>query len=308
MRLPLIFLLLLPTSLFALPFTDSRNLALGGMAIASVPVESAMFLNPALLGDSEGLRTTFTQVRFSANNFDFELSGAFPLVKDVVGLGFGWDADVSLNQLQTGIVRDSNGQVEVDPNTGLPLTQILGFFTQSNNAFYLSAGARFGFYSLGASLKYYLQDFGSLEGKGWGLDASAEYRLSGRLRLGLALLDLNSTTLRFNQGQADLVYPNLLMGSLAWDLLRLGYFTVQLDPGYSVGVWNRAGTQWSAGLEASWHEDIYVRAGANGENESFGIGLVTHPTKVFSEVKVDYTYLTRTPDGYPSRLTLTVGW
>ncbi|HJT24722.1 MAG TPA: hypothetical protein VJ873_09110, partial [bacterium] len=302
MKFPIFcFLLWFPSLLFALPLTDARNLSLGGLALASAPVESSLFLNPALLGGSEGLRTTYSQVRLSPDDFDFELSGAFPLIKGRIGLGLGWDAQISLNQQQTGIVRDSNGQVIVDPSTGLPLTQVLGFFTQSDNVFYLSGGANLGFCSLGASLKYYLQDFGNVEGQGWGLDFSGQVPLADGLALGAAFLDATSTTLIYNQGQPSLVYPQTLIGGLAWDFLKLGEFSFQMDPAVSMPVGNPQSLQWAAGLESSWLKSIFVRVGGNQNQLGFGVGLVAHPQKVFSEIKVDYTYLTRTPDGYPSR-------
>lgn len=297
-----------PAVIFAFPMTDARNLALGGMALASAPQESAMFLDPALLGGSEKLRTTFSQIRLSPSDFDFELSGALPLVKDGIVVGLGWDGRITLNQEQTGIVRDSNGQVVVDPSTGLPLTQILGFFTQSNNVFYLSAGAKFGFYSMGASLKYFLQDFGSTEGNGFGLDLSSCFRFSDHLTLGTTLFDFGNTTVRYNQNQPALTYQSILMTSLACDFLKIADFSFLLEPGFSKGIWNQQPFQWAAGIEACWHKDVFARVGANQERLSFGVGLAVHPQKIFSEIKVDYTYLAESPDGYPSRLTLSVGW
>src|ERR1700679_480381 len=123
---------------WALPNMDARNLALGGMAVADINISDALFLHPAVLSHAEGLEPSFTQTRLTASDFDFAAGASFPIISKSIGLGLGWDAVANQNQVLTGIVRDSNGQVIIDPNTGLPLTQILGFFTQSINTFYPS--------------------------------------------------------------------------------------------------------------------------------------------------------------------------
>ncbi len=183
---------------WALPEMDARNLALGGMAVADINISDAMFLNPAVLSHAEGLETSFTQTRLTASDFDFAVGASFPIISKNIGLGLGWDAVANQNQVLTGIVRDSNGQVIIDPNTGLPLTQVLGFFTQSINTFYASLGVKVGFYSLGATLKYYLSDFGNYEGTGFGLDASLRADFSSNLYWGALISDINNSVIDFH--------------------------------------------------------------------------------------------------------------
>ncbi len=287
--------------------TDARDLALGGLAIADSPVATSVFVNPALLTLADSLETAYTQNRFAVDQFDFQVSGGFPLLPGIA-LGFGWDALAVQNQVEYGIVRDSNGQVEVDPSTGQPLTQVLGFFTQSDNRFYASAAAQFGFLSLGASLKYDLVDFASTEGSGWGLDLAADLALGKNARLGFVLSDPGNRVIRFNDGSP----PEMILGqwaaACAWKWARVGPVSFTLEPGIQKDLWDDAATRWGGGLEASWLDNVFLRLGANNQTASLGVGLVAHPEKVFKEVRVDYTYLAQAADGYPSRLTLSVKW
>jgi hypothetical protein len=287
--------------------TDARDLALGGLAIADGPAASAVFINPALLTLADSLQTAYTQTRLSVDQFDFQVSGGFPLLPGIA-LGFGWNALAVQNQEEFGIVRDSNGQVEVDPSTGQPLTQVLGFFTQSDNRFYASAAAQFGFLSLGASLKYDLVDFASTEGSGWGLDLAVNLALGTNARLGFVLSDPGNRMIHFNDGSP----PEMILGqwaaACAWKLGRVGPVSFTVEPGIQKDLWDDTATRWGGGVEASWLDNVFLRVGANNQTASLGVGLVAHPEKIFKEVSVDYTYLTQASDGYPSRLTLSVKW
>jgi hypothetical protein len=298
----------IPASLFALPLTDARNLALGGMVVSSSNIETSLFINPSYLSGADSFKTSFSQAKTSANNLDLEVSASFPTWKDNVGVGFGLDAQVAQNQQETGIVRDSNGQVVVDPVTGNPLTQVLGFFTQSNNVFYCSLGAKFGFCSLGASLKYFLSDFGNMEGTGFGLDLSFNAAISKDLSVGSTLFDLQNTTINFRGNAPNIVIPSTWMTSAGWNFWHDDHLSFLAEPGFSSAVSNPSSLQWAAGMEGSWDKSIFARVGVNQNRISFGIGLVAHLGKVFNEVKIDYAYLGGNTNDFPSRLTLTTTW
>ncbi|HEY5039351.1 MAG TPA: hypothetical protein VIJ93_09795, partial [bacterium] len=97
--------------------------------------------------------------------------------------------------------------------------------------------------------------------------------------------------------------------SLAWDFWKPGDFVFDAEPAISKELLNGSPPEGGGGLEVAWRQNVFLRAGYNNQNRlSLGVGLVAHPEKIFKEVRVDYTYLTQTPDGYPSRLTLTVEW
>lgn len=305
-----IFLVLLftPIPLLASPLTDTRNLSLGGMVVSDPNIETSLFINPAYLSHADSFKTSFSQAKTSATNLDLEASAVFPVWKDSVGIGFGWDAQVAQNQQETGIVRDSNGQVVVDPTTGAPLTQILGFFTQNNNTFYCSLGAKAGFLSLGASLKYFLSDFGSMEGTGFGLDLGFHADISMELSIGSTLFDLQNTTINFQGNAPNTVISSTWMTSAAWNFWHDDHLSLLVEPGFSSVVADSSSFQWAAGLEGSWDKSIFARVGANQSRVSFGLGLVAHLGKVFNEVKIDYAYLGGNTNDFPSRLTLTTTW
>lgn len=294
--------------LFAFPLEDARNLALGGMAVASADTPSAIFINPAILTRTQELETSFTQTRLALDDFDFGFSVDFPLVKGEVGFGVGWSSVADQNQALTGVVRDQNGQIIIDPSTGQPLTQVLGFYTQNNNTVYASLAAKADFLSFGANLKFFLTDFGGLEGTGFGADVSAEAYFDQSLAWGATCFDLGNSVVDFHGGTPNLVTPASWMTSLYWKFLKSGSFSVSMEPGASEEFQEGAPFNWGVGLEGAWRNSIFLRAGGGSNQTGIGLGLVAHPGKIFREVRVDYTYLTQAPDGYPSRLTLSVGW
>jgi hypothetical protein len=290
------------------PVADARDLAMGGIIVSSVSPELALFLNPAILSASENFKTVFSQARLSADQFDYEVSSSIPILKNQIGVGIGWDALVSQNQLETGIVRDSNGQVIVNPSNGLPLTQVLGFFTRNDNTVYCSMGAKFGFYSLGISLKGFLTDFGGLQGYGLGIDAGCRAQLNPDLYIGGVLYDIGNSILDFQGNAPNEKTSNSWTMSLAWKTLNNKEIMILVEPGISETYLQPSTLNWGGGIEASWMRDFFLRGGVNQDRLSFGIGLVTHPLKVFPEIKMDYAYLGGDENDYPSRLTLTVEW
>jgi hypothetical protein len=301
-------LIFVPCLSNAFPLTDARNLALGGLALSSTSLESAVFINPAALSQSEGLGTAFTQTRLSATDFDFGVSASFPLLKKQLGIGVGWDAQSSRNQVQTGFVRGPDGQYIIDPSTGMPQTQVLGFFTQTTNVAYLSLGLELFSFSVGGSLKYFLSDFGSLEGQGLGADLSCRAKLDDRFSLSAALYDLGDSVLRFNGGAPDQVESMSWAASLSWMFVRNDDISIMAEPGLRGDIRGNGVAAWGGGVEGSWRQSVFVRGGYVQDRLSLGVGLVAHPGKVFQEIRVDYAYLDKSPDGYPSRLTLSVGW
>src|SRR5581483_816396 len=119
-----------------IPWGDARTQSLGGLALAAIRPENGVFLEPAALAEAPGILTSFSQERFSAQDFSFDFAAAFPLVPGSLSLGVGWDNGVSRNEPLVGYVRDNNGQFVVDPVTGQPQTVILGYFTQEQHNFY----------------------------------------------------------------------------------------------------------------------------------------------------------------------------
>lgn len=293
---------------WASPLSDGRSSALGGMSVASASPGVASFTDPAVLGDAENLTTSFSQVRFSDQNFAFQFSAGFPLVKDVIGLGVGWDNQVERNQALVGYVRDQNGQYVVDPVTGQPQTIVLGFFTEDSHVFYGSMGAHLGVLSLGTSLKYFISDFGSAQGRGWGMDLGVRLDPVPGLKIGATLFDVGNSTILFKGTAPDQTVPSLGVASLAWQFWSPGSFTFTAEPGVSMDVGDMRSFQAGGGLEVGWLNNVFLRTGYTGQNLELGVGLVAHPEKVFKEIRVDYAYLTQAPDGYPSRVTLSAVW
>ena len=291
-----------------MPLEDARNLALGGMAVASADLPTAIFLDSAVLSRSENLETSFIQTRLAYSDFDFGVSGSFPIIKKEMGVGIGWSSVAYQNQALTGIVRDQNGQIIINPTTGQPLTQILGFYTQSNNTLYVSYAVKVDLFSVGASLKYFISDFGGLEGTGFGTDLSLRADIDPRFSWGATLFDLGNSVVNFHGNTSNITSPAILMSSIYWRFLESNNFSVSVEPAVSDGFHPDSLFNWGAGLEGAWRKSIFLRVGGGSNQTGLGVGLVAHPVKIFKEVRLDYTYLTKAPDGYPSRLTLSVGW
>jgi hypothetical protein len=303
-----VYSLLFPFSISATPLTDARDLALGGMTISDIPPEVAVFGNPSVLSTSQAFKTSFSQTRLTANDFEYSIATCFPVAKGQIALGVGWDSMVSQNQQLTGIVRDSNGQVVVDPVTGMPLTQVLGFFTRNINSAYLSAGFKFGKFSIGVNLKGLLADFGNLEGYGVGMDIGARIDLASGVFWGGSFYDVGDTSIDFHGGTQNETMPMSWASSLSLKVIDDNGFSIFLEPAVSQPSFGYEGLRWQAALEASWMKDIFLRVGDNQDRPSFGIGLIVHPSKIISELKIDYAYLGGDENDYPSRLTLSIGW
>ncbi len=85
--------------------------------------------------------------------------------------------------------------------------------------------------------------------------------------------------------------------------------TAAVEPSASQDFWDGSPMNYGAGIELGWLKSIFLRASDTQQGGfNMGIGLIAHPTKVFKEIRVDYAYLGQAPNGYPSRLTLSVDW
>jgi|GEM_PF-6056779 len=284
----------------------TRDLAMGGNVTATSDPATAPFTQPALLGGTPRLESSFSQARLDEETFLFQTDTVFPVLKGF-GLGLSWDEEVARDQVQTETVRDSNGQVVVDPTTGQPLQRLLGFFARNDNDWSLAAGATRGPFSLGGSVHYLFTQFGPLRGSGWGADAGAHWAGGDWFRASWVVRDLGDTRLRFPRSEWTVTREAAWAGSLAI-LHKVGDLSFGLEPGAN-RAWRREGrTDWTGGLEAGYHQALFLRYGINRDRNSFGMGLVAKPPKVFKEVRIDFAYLARTGTPYPSRLTLTVVW
>jgi len=296
------------TAVRASEFAGAKVLSMGGGLVAGVPVENAAFLNPSGLADTTNFSTSFSQAKILSDTLAFQIGTAIPLKAGKWGIGIGWGSLVARDQVQTELVRDANGQLVVDPLTGLALTRLTGFFTRNDNQGILSVGYRWGGLRLGLSGKYLLTQFGGLKGRGFGTDLGANVQWTKRVDWGLVFYDLGDTKLRFQDTDFNETYPSTAQTTLLLKPAVGKDFSACLAPGLGLPLKSRSAVRWNGGLEVGYRGSLFLRGGVNRDRSSFGVGLVAHPAKVFREVRVDYAFLGGTGTGPPSRLTIAVTW
>jgi hypothetical protein len=269
---------------------------------------TSLFVNPALLMGAGRVESAFSQAKTSQDEMELQVSAAFGVVKGRLAVGFAWDARLSRDQQQTEWVRDGNGQVQVDPLTGLPMERLVGFFDRDENVFRAGLAGAVGPLALGAGGAYHHIQFGGRKAEGLGVDAGAVLRLGGGC-VGGVLRDVGDTKLRDRGGEGrDGTQRASFSGGVWW---REG-LTRDIALGFGGGAKGTIdrGDRWgiSGGWEASYRDGLFVRWGVNRDRMALGVGVVAHPSKGFKEVRVDYAYLARVGEGVPSRLTLSVAW
>lgn len=311
MRVYLICLVfLVPSEVsIAAPPGGAREQSLGDLSTASVEFAASPFRNPALLAEVPSLYTAFSQAKLTFDTLNFQVSAAFPLYVRRLGLGVAWDTVVARDQEQRVIVRDGNGQVVVDPETGEPLTELLGFFTRNDNRIVVSAGARVGRLSLGAGAKGLFSAFGGRQAFGLGVDLGAAVALSRFWTFGASWRDVGNTRLNFqHEGDDETLFSALNVGT-ALRVQVSSDFSLVVEPAWEGGIRGQGGRGFGAGAEFSYRGNLFLRAGSNRDRLSFGVGLSAGLGEGFSKVRVDYAYLARVGAGaFPSRLTLTLEW
>lgn len=287
----------------------AREQSLGDLSTASVESVAAPFRNPAFLAGTPALHTAFSQAKLTFDTLNFQVSAAFPLHTGGLGLGVAWDAAAARDQAQQVIVRDGNGQVVVDPDTGEPLTELLGFFTRNDNKAVIALGAKAGRFSAGAGAKMLFTSFGGRQAFGFGADVGLAFPLSSFWTLGAVWRDIGDTRLNFQHaGEDEVVLSTAGVGS-AFHAGFFGGFSIMLEPAWEKEVQGRGGRGFGMGVELSYRKSLFLRAGINRDRWSFGVGLAAGRKGRFAGIRVDYAYLARVGTGaFPSRLTLNVEW
>ncbi|MFQ5795536.1 MAG: hypothetical protein ACE5JP_10870 [Candidatus Bipolaricaulia bacterium] len=267
-----------PAALFQIGM-GARPLGMGGAFVAVVDDESALFYNPAGLGDLESIGlTSFYSTQFNAVNY-----GAIGWGQPSLGLGVlllntqGERRDTLANPLETF----SHTEVGVIGSAGVPLGPI-------------AAGGVRGRYYQVVSL-----DAGS--GSGWVIDVGGLLRL-GPIRIGAMMENVFNQTITYNSGYSEAWAQKLRVGTA----LTLGILNLAVDV-------DRLGLIGEnpvihAGVEA-WFGELGIRGGAWGSSEALEAGSVnfTLGASFRSErLEIDYAYLMHAQLDDTHRVSLTL--
>jgi hypothetical protein len=168
---------------FALPGVGARQGGMGGAFIGLADDITAVYYNPAGLGN---LKTSgFTSMYQTPS---LETSRGF------LGFNKAWDHPLLPGSLAFGWLRLQSKDIEITSSD----EQILGSDTLANDLLLLGVGIHpLEYLNLGMSLKYFRFSFDGFKESGVGFDIGAQ-AFYGVARFGLALTDLNGTTLKGN--------------------------------------------------------------------------------------------------------------
>ena len=309
----IIILLVLSISLFAFgdkyansflkTGTGVREISLGGSVVSSADITSSFYWNPALLSNAETMvgRIMHSEEFGGVLNLD-HISLTFPNFKDYkIGIGFirssvddiplvkesslidiGNDGLAPGDENYNGPDNDgSEGNGKLDKGERLDFGKI-GKFGTSESAFFISAGKIYSEkLSFGLSLKGIHKNLYSSSAFGIGLDAGVLYKFNKKLHLGASISDFTTTYLFWNDGEKELIAPEIRTGlSYLWSIdgvpftlqPMLGFnFTFDGEKNSSIIGSSALNAKVTFGMEVIFKHLLAMRFGMD-ENENFHIG------------------------------------
>ncbi len=158
---------------------------------------------------------------------------------------------------------------------------VTGEVTHGDFVLGLSAGARKGKFNFGLSLRPIYRDLGVRSGYGGSIDFGVIYQHNSRLRLALALKDITSGFVSFNDSSTEIINPTVTPGFLY--VYTYDEFTLRALASADIRFENRGSAaqydtgDWSLdshyGFEVSYREALFGRVGADVGNLTVGAGV-----------------------------------
>ncbi len=249
----------------------ARALALGG-AVAAGPFDAtAAYWNPAGMNflSRRSLAAMHSETFGSVLNQEFAAYVAprkgDGFIRSIGVFGYYLGGD---NIKLTGL--SSSGRAFVS-----------GEVTHGDFVLGLSAGARKGRFNFGLSLRPIYRDLGVRSGYGGSIDFGMIYQHNSHLRLALAVKDITSGFVSFNDSSTEIINPTVTPGFLY--VHQYDEFTLRALASADIRFENRGSAaqydtgDWSLdshyGFEVSYREALFGRVGADVGNLTVGAGV-----------------------------------
>lgn len=258
----------------------ARSWAMGGAYVAVSSDATSVYWNPANLTRVARRDLTLTHAETFGSLLNYD-AGAFalPSRRDDRPLVVGFAAfRLGGGGIQRTALANPNLAIS-DTNQVIAVGETVG---HGDWAFYASAGrALTDRLDAGVSLKLIYRDLVDVSAVGFGFDAGVAYQVHPQLRGALALYDITTTLLAYDNGHKESVTPRVTAGAAytpAWDRFAL---TASLD-----GVFEFEGRHDAAqfhqgeislevrwGLEVLYRERVALRGGMNADHPTLGVGI-----------------------------------
>jgi len=257
----------------------ARAWGYGGAAVAHSADATSVYWNPALLSSlsSRDVMVMHSETFGSLLNYNAAAFG-LPSRKSEKPLGVGF----AVYGLSGGGV---NRTALADPTQPIsPTNQPRVVETVGHGDWALYAGMGRGLseaWSLGATLKFMYRDLVDVTGIGFGIDAGASYRPAPAWNFGLAVYDLTTSLLSYDNGTKEYVTPRAALGvavkpggdRFRLSLLADGLFEFegrQEAAQFYVGEVS-CDVRW--GAELLYRNAVAVRGGMNAKDPTLGVGV-----------------------------------
>jgi len=157
--------------------------------------------------------------------------------------------------------------------------------------------------AVGVTAKLIRQSLAGRQSNGAGLDAGASLQLPGGVDLAARVSDLTATRITWDNGLRETIAPQLHLAVARTSPLGTSS-SVRLSLGGATSSWDlvRSGREWHGGLEYSFRDRLFLRAGDASGGASFGAGLG------FARFRVDYAAAPFHDLGATHRLSALARW
>ncbi|MEK7264023.1 MAG: PorV/PorQ family protein [Bacteroidota bacterium] len=274
-----------------------RSQAMGGASVAFINDATAGYWNPSALSTLQSAQISLMHEERFGNllNYDFA-SIAIPMEnKTSIGASLirlaadeNYDTRGALIDVNTGgVIYDvQNPSARIDP---LRIKQ----FSVVDWAMFLSYAQKYSDeLSFGANVKFIRRENAEYSATGVGFDIGAKYFYTEKIFFGAMFRDVTTTFLVWNTGRNELITPTFVLGTAYQIETPAGKFSPAFD--IDVRFENRqtasnlnigaVSFDFHSGLEYSYHEIFFLRAGYNDIGAmSYGGGIQ------LKKLSVDYS-------------------
>ncbi|MFP4546940.1 MAG: hypothetical protein ACLFQM_02325 [Fidelibacterota bacterium] len=281
--------------------TGVREVSLGGAVVSNASVTSSFYWNPALLINTDYISGRIMHAEEFAGVLNIDhVAVSFPNIKNYkIGIGFIRSAvdDIPLVKESSLIDIGSDGIAPGDENYPGPDADgtegngqlddgeyldfgKIGRFGTSESAFFLSVAKNHSDkIAYGLSVKTLYKDLYASKGFGVGVDFGLLYHWNDKINLGMNISDITTTYLFWNDGEKEVIAPEVRLGGSYHFIL--GKFTLEPMLGINAtfdGEKNNSlfgsealNVKAVAGLETIFRNQVSLRFGID-ENENLHLG------------------------------------
>jgi len=141
-------------------------------------------------------------------------------------------------------------------------------------------------FALGTSFKLASQNVGALSGWGFGFDAGLQWKVTSWLALGTSLVNVYGPSITLDQVPDD--YATVFQSGALFSFLQ-NRIQVALDLGKAnIFEANKRSNRFQASLQGSPFDWVFLRAGINDRQHTYGAGLSAGPIRMDYGVGIPY--------------------